>query len=229
MQMIDLEAKVREADGTRRARRIRRAGNVPANVYGHGIKPVSIEVNLRILQKALHTRAGENVLLNLKLDGASLKETTCRVKDIQHNPVTDQIDHVDFTLISLTEKIQVKIPLVVRHADDAAGVKEGGVLNIIHHEIEVECLPTHIPEKIDIDVKDMKMGDLLHAKELKLPEGVVTTLDADEVVVALQAPEEEKTPEAEGEQATEPEVIEKGKKPAEGEEGEEAPKAEKKK
>lgn len=229
MQMIDLEAKVREADGTRKARRIRRAGNVPAIVYGHGIKPVSIEVNLRVLQKALHTRAGENVLLNLKLDGVSLKESTCRVKDIQHNPVTDQIDHVDFTLISLTEKIQVKVPLMVRHADDALGVKEGGVLNIIHHEIEVECLPTQIPEKIDIDVKEMKMGDLLYAKELKLSEGVVTTLDPEEVIVALQAPEEEKEPEAEGEQATEPEVIEKGKKPVEGEEGEEAPKAEKKK
>ena len=127
---------------------------------------------------------------------------------------------MDFTVISLTEEITVKVPVVVKNAADIAGLKEGGVLDVIHHEIEVKCLPTAITEKFEIDIKQMKIGDILHASELALPAGVRCELPADEPVIAIHAPREEEAAAPAEEAAVQPEVIEKGKKPAEeGEEG----------
>lgn len=216
MATVNLSVAPRKEIGKQAAKKVRRAGFVPANLYGHGMTPMPLQVEVKALQAALHTKAGENVVLNLKVEGVQLKESTCLIKEIQNNPVSDKIDHVDFTVISLTEKIDVKVPLVVTHGADAPGVKEGGVLDVIHHEIEVECLPTDIPEKITVDVKTMKIGDAIHVKDLQMPKGVNCKLEADDVVVALHPPAKE---EAAAEEAApgEPEVIEKGKKPAEGE------------
>ncbi|MBI3307128.1 MAG: 50S ribosomal protein L25/general stress protein Ctc [Candidatus Omnitrophica bacterium] len=235
MDIMDLAVKKREAAGTRAARGLRRQGGVPAILYGHGIKPMSLEVNLRMLQQVLHTKAGENVVINLKVEGAKLKESTCRVREIQHNPVSDDIAHVDFTIISLTERIEVKVPVTVLHMEEAAGVKEGGVFDLVQHEIDVECLPTEIPEKIEVDVKNMKIGDAIYVKDLNIPKGVTPKLGPEEVVATLHPPAKEEAAPTE-EQPTQPEVIEKGKKEeaAEGEEAApkaaqaEAPKAEKK-
>lgn len=219
METFELQATVREPEGSRTARNIRRREMVPGIVYGHGMKPLTLEVSERTLSKALHTKAGENVLISLKVEGVKLKESTCRIKDIQHNPVSDKIDHVDFMVISLTEEIKVMVPVIAVHVEEAVGVKEGGVLDVVHHEIEVECLPTKIPEKIEVDVKAMKINDSVHVKDLALPEGVKCLLPAEEVVVAVHPPREEEVKPAAEEVATQPEVIEKGKKEKEGEEG----------
>jgi len=217
MATFQLTAKTRTPDGSRKAGALRRSGQVPAILYGHGMQALALEVQERDLIQALHTKAGENVVITLNVEGANLKESTCLIKEMQHNPVTDKIQHVDFTIISLTEKIEVKVPLILKNASEAAGVKEGGVLDVVHHEIEVECLPTEIPEKIEVDVKDLKIGDLIHAGELPFPSGVVCKFSAEEVVIALHAPHEEEAPAAE-ETPAQPEVIEKGKKEdAEGE------------
>lgn len=221
MARVNLAASVREKIGKQGSKQVRRDGFIPATVYGHGIKPLSLKVAQKELWAALHTKAGENVVLNLQVEGVSLKESTCLIKEIQNNPITDKISHVDFTIISMTEKIAVKVPLVTIHVDEAAGVKEGGVLDIVHHEIEVECLPTAIPEKIEVDVKAMAIGDAIHASELKMPEGVTCKFEADEVIVSLHPPMKEEAA-SEEVSPTEPEVIEKGKKPVEGEEGEAA-------
>ena len=191
------------------------------------MKPVTISVATKDLVKALHTKAGENVILDLKVQDLKLKENTCLIKDIQHNPVTEHIDHVDFRIISLTDKIKVKVHVVATHAEEAEGVKAGGILDLVHHEIEVECLPTAIPQKIEVNVKNLKLGHAIHAREIALPEGVVCQLPPDEVIVAIHAPrEEEVAAPAEGE-PQQPEVIEKGKKeePKEGEEAAPAPAA----
>ena len=211
MEKLKLFAKARTPQGTRTAKRIRRDGFVPAIVYGHGMTPLPLQVQMRELEQLLHTKAGENVLVDLDVKGAELKESTCRIKDIQHNPVTEAITHVDFTVISLTENITVNVPLYVIHPDEIEGVKQGGILDVVHHEVEVECLPTAIPEKIELHLKTMKIGDAVHARELPLPAGVRCLFDADEVVVALHAPKKEEAPVAE-EGAVAPEVIEKGKK-----------------
>lgn len=215
MATVNLGAKPRTTTGKQATKATRREGFVPANLYGHGMKPMPLQVGARELFTVLHTKAGENVVISLKVEGVQLKESTCLIKELQHDPVTDKIQHVDFTVISMTEKIDVKVPVVTAHAEEAVGVKEGGVLDVIHHELEVECLPTDIPEKIVIDVKAMKIGDALHVKDITMPKGVTCKLDADDVVIALHPPAKE---EAAGEEAApgEPEVIEKGKKPEEG-------------
>jgi large subunit ribosomal protein L25 len=219
MQIINLDVTTREKKGSKKSRSMRRAGVIPAVVYGHGMTPISLEVVKRNLQNTMNTKSGSNVIVNLQLAGASLKESTCLIKDVQYNPVTDEINHVDFTVISMTEKIQVEVPLEILNAEDAPGVKEGGVLDVMHHAIKIECLPTQIPEAIVIDAKGMKINDLVHASELQLPEGVVCLLEADEVVCGVHAVKEEKAAEVTEEgAAAEPVVAEKGKKPAEGEE-----------
>ena len=218
MKTFELQAKQRTPHGTRKARGVRRNEMFPAVVYGHGMKPLAIEVPDRAFLTAIHTKAGANVLITLQVEGMQLKESTCRIKAIQHNPVTDKIDHIDFMVISLTEKITVKVPVQLVHMEEAPGIKEGGSLDLVHREVEVECLPTEIPEKITIDMIAMKINDTVHVKELQLPRGVKCMLDADEVVLAIHTPREEEVKPAE-EGVAEPEVMEKGKKEKEGEEG----------
>jgi large subunit ribosomal protein L25 len=152
-----------------------------------------------------------------------LKESTCRVKAIQYNPVTDKIDHIDFMVISMTEKITVKVPVILLHIEEAPGIKEGGSLDLVHREIEVECLPTQIPEKVEIETKAMKINDAVHVKDLILPHGIKCLLSPEDVVLAIHPPREEEVKPAEEGAATEPEVMEKGKKDKEGEEGAPAP------
>jgi len=218
MEKVNLVAKPRTGFGKGQAKRLRASGLVPAIVYGHGMKPVPLQVGARDFYQALHTKAGENVVIHLSIDGVHLKESTCLIKELQHNPVTDEIAHVDLMVVSMTEKIAVKVPLVMENAADAPGVKEGGVLDVVHYEIEVECLPAQIPEKIVVDIKPMEIGDAVHARDLAIPQGVVCKLPAEEVIVALHPPAKavEAAPE---EEVTQPEVIEKGKRP-EAEEGE---------
>jgi large subunit ribosomal protein L25 len=216
MQRLTLTVKSRLTTGTGAAKKMRREGSIPAILYGHGMKPMNLQVGTKDLYNVLHTKAGANVLIDLSVPGVQLKESTCRIKAIQHDPVTEAIDHVDFTVISLTEKIEVNVRLIVPHQAEIEGVKEGGILDIVHHEVKVECLPTAIPEKIELQLKAMKIGDAVHAKDLKLPEGVKCLFDSGEVIVALHAPRKEEEPVAE-EGAAQPEVIEKGKKEEEGE------------
>lgn len=218
MQTIELQAKARTPDGTSKARAVRLKEMFPAVVYGHGMKPLAIEVPDRAFLKAIHTKAGLNVLITLQVESVKLKESTCRIKAIQYNPVTDKIDHIDFMVISLTEKITVKVPVVLLHIEDAPGIKEGGSLDLVHREIEVECLPTQIPEKIEIETKAMKINDSVHVKDLVLPHGIKCLLSLEDVVLAIHPPREEEVKPAE-EGAAEPEVMEKGKKEKEGEEG----------
>ncbi|MFZ5802270.1 MAG: 50S ribosomal protein L25/general stress protein Ctc [Candidatus Omnitrophota bacterium] len=216
--MFALKAKTRQPNGTRVARNLRRGGRIPGILYGHGIRPLSLEVEQSDLVRALHTKAGENVLINLEVPGVDLKETTCRIKEIQQNPITEEIQHVDFTLISLKEKIEVNVPVVIQNAEEAAGVKEGGILDVVIHEVLVECLPTQIPASIEVDVKAMKIGDAIHIKDLRLPEAVLCKIGPEEILVAVHAPKKEEEPAAEEAAPTQPEVIEKGKKDKEGKE-----------
>src|SRR3990167_1128494 len=119
MDIFDLTVQKRELTGSRRVRNLRRGGSIPAVVYGHGISPVLLEMKKGDIQRALHTKAGENVILNLAVKDGKLKESTCIIKDLQHHPVSGEIQHVDFTLISLKEKIEISVPLVVKSADVA--------------------------------------------------------------------------------------------------------------
>ncbi len=219
MKTVPLKANLRDGIGKQKAKQIRLNKQIPAVVYGHGIKSTPIHVGKDEFLKVIHTKAGENVIIQLTVEGPKTIEKTVVIKEIQHSPTTDAIQHIDFNAISLTEKIKVKVPLHVK--GDAPGMKEGGVLDVVHHEIEVECLPTNIPERIDADISALKIGDAIHINELVFPSGVVPQFEPEEVIVAVHAPKAEVAPEAVAEGAAEPEVIGK-KKDEEGEEGEAA-------
>ncbi len=215
MKTVPLKASQRVRLGKQKVKQVRLEKKIPAVVYGHGLKATPIEVGRDDFERVIHTKAGENVIIHLEVAGDKKFEKTVVIKEIQHDPVTDGIEHVDFNAISLTEKIKVNVPFHV--TGESIGVKEGGVLDVVHHEIEVECLPTDIPEKLTADISALKTGDAIHLKELTFSKGVVSTLSGDEVVVTIHAPKAEEVPVPE-ETAAEPEVIGKKKE----EEGEEA-------
>ena len=228
MKTVPLKADLRDQAGKQAVKKIRAQKRIPAVVYGTGIKATSIALSQDDFFRVIHTRAGENVVIQLIVGGPKSIEKTVVIKEIQHNPVTDAIEHVDFNAISLTEKIKVKVPF---HAKgEAPGVKEGGVLDVVHHEIEVECLPTQIPEKLEADISQLNIGDSIHIKDLKFPEGVQSQLSPEEVVIAIHAPQAEEVAAPAEEGAKEPEVIGKGKEDAaEGEVAAPAPEAKKEK
>ncbi len=213
MERLLLEAQPRTTVGTPTARRARRAGQIPAVVYGQRHQPVSLLVNQREFLRAVRTTAGENVLIKLKVAGESASgERTVLVKAIQHDPVSGAILHVDFHQVSLTERIAVHVPLVTQ--GEPVGVKQdGGILEHFLRDIEVECLPTDIPSHLMLDVSALKIGDALHVKDITPPSRKIHILtDAAAVVVSVLPPHIEKAPEVVEAAPTEPELIRKEKK-----------------
>jgi large subunit ribosomal protein L25 len=224
MANVILKAQVRTETGKRVAKDLRNQGLVPANVYKGSKGAVSLQVVKNDLREVLSTKAGENVIITLKISGATdAHDKTVLIKEIQREPIMDEILHVDFGEISLTEMLKVNVPLVSK--GEAVGVKvDDGVLEHIMWELQVECLPTNIPEKIDIDVSDMKIGDSIFVKNIVAPEGVKILNDGELIAVSVKAkkvevPKEELA--VEGAEA--PELIRKKKEEGE-EEGAEAPK-----
>lgn len=231
MEKVIIKAHVRTETGKRVAKDLRAKGLVPANVYRAGEGATSIQLPIGELAEALHTKAGENVLITLKVSGgkSAIKDKTVLIKEIQREPIRDGILHVDFNEISLTETLKINVPLSSK--GEPVGVKvDGGVLEHIMWEVQVECLPTDIPEKIEIDVSNLKMGESLHVKDIVLPEGVKILNDPELITMIVKAPKVEVPKEevaAEG--AAEPELIRKKKEeeeaaPAAGEAAPAAPK-----
>ena len=186
MKTVELNVARREKLGKEHVKRLRKTSRIPGILYGSGISPMPLEVDLKEFGTVLKTGARENVILNLKIAGdSSDKGQTAIIKEIQLDPVTDSICHVDFNAISLTQKLRVKIP--VQTKGEAPGVKEGGILDVVHREIEVECLPTDIPERFTVDIGQLNITDSIHVKDMAFPEGVVCLLDPDEVVITVLA------------------------------------------
>jgi large subunit ribosomal protein L25 len=213
-----LEATVRTTIGKNEARRTRREGKVPAVVYGAASEgasrdAVSISVEPKALLKILHSEAGANTLISLKLDGT---DTKVLVKDFQLDPVTHQVLHADFYRVAMDRMIEVTIPVLIK--GEPKGVKlQGGLLEFIRREIEIECLPSDIPEHVDVDVADLMVGQGVRVRDVaNNPKWrSITDLDTMLVHVILAKAEESATAAAtEGAAATgsEPEVIKKGKK-----------------
>ncbi len=225
MKTVELNAVARENVGKAATKQVRSKSRIPAVVYGRKTKPIPVEIDYREFERVIHTKAGGNVVINLKVSGAKKSDHTVIIKEIQHHPVDDAIRHVDLTVISLTEKIRVYVNVTVK--GESIGVKEGGILDVVRHQVEVECLPTQIPEKLEVDISGLNIGDSIHVKDINFPQGVVCLLQAEEVVVAVHTPKEEKEAVPEEGAPAGPEVIAKGKE--EAEEGEAAPKAEPKK
>ena len=219
----ELTVERRPAVGTRPVRRLRAQGLVPGIVYGRNMDPVSVSVNHRELVKLLHSKAGERALVTLHLKDAASWEKPVLVKAVQHDPVDGHVSHVDFHAVLLTERLRVKVPVLV--TGEAVGVKqEGGILEHFLREVEVECLPTEIPAGVELDISALKVGDTVHVRDLVAPKNAKITSDPDGVIASIQMPKAEKPEEAVA--VTEPEVIREKKDEGEAAAGEDA-KAEK--
>ncbi len=167
---FEINATKRDAQGTGASRRLRRAGRVPGIVYGGGRPPQPVSLDHKELLQMLRQEASHSSILGLNLDG---QKEQVLLKDVQYHPYKQQILHVDFQRVDAAHKVHVKVPLHFLNGDIAPGVKlQGGVLSHVMTEVEVVCLPQHLPEFIEVDLKDLTAGHSLHLSQLKLPPGV---------------------------------------------------------
>lgn len=183
MAEVKLNVNVREGRGKGAARRARFAGKVPGVVYGTGMEPVPIEVDRREFLTALNTDAGMNVLLDLNLDGESV---LALARELQRDPVKGTLLHADFVQVDVTKTVDVEVPVHV--VGEAAGAKEGGVVEQPLFTLHVRCLPTAVPEGIDVDVSALNIGDSLRVGDIKTTDDFEITNDPDEPVVTIAAP-----------------------------------------
>ncbi len=196
-QTITITATSREGAGKGVNRKLRAKGLIPAVVYGHHYDAVSLCVNATEMDKMFrpgHEDMQDYQLYKLVVNAADEKETMVVIKDIQRDPIKDKIRHIDFFAVRMDEKIIA--PVHVRIIGKAIGVKNGGILRHLLHEIKVKSLPADVPPHIDIDVTAMEIGDSVHVKDLQVPANVQILTDAEAGVVNIMAPivaKEEKT------------------------------------
>ncbi|ATB49320.1 50S ribosomal protein L25/general stress protein Ctc [Corallococcus macrosporus] len=180
-----LEAKPREGSGKGVARRLRAQGLIPAVVYGkHLEKPVHLSVDPKAVRQAINTPHKFNTLINIKVEGG---DRQVLLKDYQMEPVTRAILHADFLDVRPNEQVKVNVPLVL--TGRAQGVADGGLLTQARREIEVWSLPASIPERIEVDVTPMKITEVLHINDVKLPEGVSVKTNVNYTLAVISAPE----------------------------------------
>jgi len=223
MEEITLEIQPREELGKTKVKDLRTKGFIPAVIYAEGKDSLPVKVSHKQLLQLLHQHRLESAVINLKIkDDKKQKSRSCLIKEIQYDPVKGDVIHVDFNEISLTEIIKVNVPVVAR--GEPVGVKqEGGSLEHILWEVEVECLPTEIPKEIEVDVSQLKIGDSIHIKDITFPSQIKVLNAPEAIVFSVSAPikeEEVVAPAVEGEEKLEPEVI-KEKKEVPTEEGKE--------
>ncbi|HSM12813.1 MAG TPA: 50S ribosomal protein L25 [Thermoanaerobaculia bacterium] len=214
MAETTIEVQRREGAGKSHSRRLRGAGMIPAILYGAGKESVPIQVPRKTLLELFKSGGHENRIFLLKLSGTD-QSRHAMVRDLQIDPVTAQVVHLDFQRIQLDEKIRVKVHVTLEGTP--LGVKnEGGILDFVTRELEVECLPTAIPQEIKVAVAELHIGQHVEAGQLDLPEGVSYVGAPEAVIVSVKHSRVEAVPAEEAAEETveaaEPEVIQKGKK-----------------
>ncbi|HZA59554.1 MAG TPA: 50S ribosomal protein L25 [Solirubrobacterales bacterium] len=217
-----LTVTAREQFGSRATRRLRREGEVPGVVYGHGGEARAFQVSERDLRSLL---SEDHALLDLKIDGTDAVPVV--IKEQQHHPLRGDVLHLDFLEVRLDEKIQSEVAIELEGTEQAPGVREGGVLEHVTREITVEALPTDIPERIMVDVSEMAINDTISLVTVTPPDGTAFVVDdPEEITIATLSPprvEEEPEPELEEEaelvgEDGEPIEAPEGEEPAEGDE-----------
>ncbi len=197
VQTRTLNLELRTARKKGGARKLRRAGKVPGIVYGAGEENVMVQVDRRDVEKLVRELHGEVVILDLNIGGQVRQGF---IKDVQFHPVTGDVLHVDFQIVHAGEEVEVTVPVVV--VGEAPGVKAGGTLELLLHEMDIRAPADRIPPHIEVDVSTLGIGDVLHVRDLSPPEGTMFLEDPDEPVVAIHAPRaaaeeaEEEVPEA---------------------------------
>ena len=213
MEEIKLDVQLRKEIGSRKIKKLRYDHFIPAIVYGGKQSSSIVQVDRKTFERITRLHRGENIIYHLNvLDGEKkLKDYSAITKEIQHDPVTDDVLHIDFNRISLTEKIEVKVAIEAK--GEPIGVKQGGgSLEHVLWEITVNCLPTQIPQSIVVDVSNMNIHDAVHVKDLVLPTGVVVKNDPEAIVLTVAPPMKEIKPEDLQAAPAEVEVIKEKKK-----------------
>lgn len=178
-----LTAERRSEAGKGVARKLRAAGKIPAVLYGQGLDTTPLTVDSRELSHLLHGSAGSNVLVDLVVDG---EEHLAIPREIQRDHIHARFVHVDFLAVSRTQSITVSVP--VHEKGEAAGVKEGGVVEHHLREVQIECLPQDVPDEIVIDISRVELGDMVHVRDLKAPPGSTILTSPDDAVLSVVTP-----------------------------------------
>jgi len=215
LEQLDLKAQVRKTTGKGLARALRREGRIPAVLYGPKTDSMMLSIDFKEFEQIVRKANVGSVLLNLQIQNGETLTRPAMIKELQTNPVSGAFLHIDFYEIDMQRKINVSVPVVTR--GKSAGVEEGGLLQIVRREIELFCLPTAIPESIEVDISDLTIGDSIHVREITLPGDVELPEDIDFTVITVLAPKVE-------EEVVEEEELEEGEEAAEeeGAEGEAA-------
>ena len=214
-----IEAQMRTPGGKNVNRRLRESGIIPAVIYGPGKKPIAISVDPHKVQGILHSEAGRNSIFTINVDGS--KQNNAMVKDYQLDPVQGTLIHVDFIQIAMDRRLELSVNIEL--IGEPEGVKiDGGIMDFVTRSIDIECLPSDIPESIKVDVSQLRINDYIRVKNLQADSKVKILSDPEVVVVTIIPPIKEEAPavEVEAVEAEEPEVIKKGKTSEEGEEEE---------
>jgi large subunit ribosomal protein L25 len=205
MATASLSASVRTDTGKGAARKLRAAGSIPAVIYGHGREPQSLVTNARETERLLQRIAPSSTVIELSVDG---KVSRTLIREIQRHPFKRHVMHLDFQELVAGEKVAVKVPIV--YLGTPEGVRlEGGILDQVMHELQLECDPGNIPEHVDVDISHVRVGKPLHVSDLTLPAGVTVMDEPGATVCVVAAPKVAVEPAAEG--AAEPELIRKPK------------------
>jgi large subunit ribosomal protein L25 len=189
LEKIELQATVRKSVGNGPARVLRRAGQIPAVLYGRKIEPVLLSVNTKDLEQILGKGSFGQVILNLVIQNGKKVTKPAIIKELQTHPVSGYLIHIDFYEVDMKRQIKVMVPVVT--TGKSVGVEEGGLLNIVRRELEVFCLPGDIPESIEIDISELGMGDSIHLEDVPLEENVEVSTDVNYTVVTVLSPKVE--------------------------------------
>lgn len=209
-KQVKLSARPRAEAGRNAVKAVRARGSVPAVIYGAKDAPENLEVSQKDIARLLAHAVGENILVELEInDGGKTTNRLSLIQEVQHHPVRRDIIHVDFHAVSATEEIEAEIPL--EPTGEAVGVKtHGGLLQQSIRALAITCLPKNLPEIITVDVSNLNIGESLHVKDIKLPEGVTAAVDAELTVFIVSEPTVSSESEGSAEAAA-PEVLKEKK------------------
>ena len=209
MEQIDLKAQIRKTVGNGPARTLRREGKVPAVLYGPKTETVLLCIDSKDFEQILKEASVGSVLLNLQIQNGKAYTRSAMIKELQTHPVSGSFLHVDFYEVDMQKKITAKVPVVAK--GHSIGVEVGGLMQYVRRELEVLCLPTAIPESIEVDITDLDIGDSIHLEDISLSGDVEILADTNFTVLTVLAPKVE-------EEVVEEEELEEGEELAEGEE-----------
>jgi len=184
-----LKARKRSETGKGAVRRLRDEGEIPAVMYGHGTEPQTLAVKNEELQNAIRGEAGLNVLLDLQVtDGKQKDNHLVMIKELQKHPFKEKLLHVDFLKVARDERVAMKVPIDILGEEESVGLKAGGTLQHNLWEVEVECLPTEVPDHLQADITEIAVGEHLSVADLKPRPGVTVLTDPEDIILTILAP-----------------------------------------